>query len=84
MRNIVVDNNLFKCYDKGIMRIQCTDGVQFTNNTIELTDAYPRHNLVENSFDFTNCKNVKISGNNMSDEFKTVHTAYCDEAIEIQ
>lgn len=68
--NIRIQNNTFKIFDKPILSARSTDGLFFTNNTINPS------NLLESgsngkSFILTACKNVVIKNNTFNTSWKT-------------
>ena len=62
-RNITFENNFIETFDNRIVWADRLDGLNFKNNTIKQTSGlkqlYPNAYL----FDFTNSKNINISGN---------------------
>lgn len=68
-RNIRIENNLFKIFDKSILSARSTDGLVFVNNTINPSDLLPAGSN-ENSFTLTACNNVIIKKNHFNTSWK--------------
>ncbi|WP_340110914.1 right-handed parallel beta-helix repeat-containing protein [Maribellus mangrovi] len=67
-KNIRIINNQFHPFDYPVLFARSVDGISFQNN--QLTRSYnfkPYHNR-EYTFSFEYCKNVKIEGNELSDD----------------
>lgn len=64
-KNILIENNTFKMYDKGlILDLFSVDGLVFRNNKIIKTNAYPERKLTHEFFNVRYSDNVKIEDNN--------------------
>ncbi|MFV8346991.1 right-handed parallel beta-helix repeat-containing protein [Flavobacterium sp. ZB4P13] len=61
-RNIRIENNTFKVYDRPIMTARSTDGLVFSNNTINQSNLL-NAGTNESVFRLTACKNVVIQKN---------------------
>ena len=59
-KGIVVENNVFRGFDRRIVNLYCVDGFTFRNNKIEYTDEYPAFGKPEDEFVYNNCDNVDI------------------------
>ena len=60
-KNILVENNLFRGFDRRIVNVYCVDGFTFRGNTVEFTDAdYPAFGSEEERFVFKNCDNITV------------------------
>ena len=59
-KGIVVENNVFRGFDRRIVNLYCVDGFTFRNNKIEYTDEYPAFGNPEDEFVYNNCDNVDI------------------------
>ncbi|AOW10298.1 right-handed parallel beta-helix repeat-containing protein [Flavobacterium gilvum] len=68
-RNIRIENNTFKIFDKPILSARSTDGLFFNNNTINPSDLLTSGSN-ENSFALTACKNVVIKKNRFNTTWK--------------
>lgn len=70
-RNILIENNTFNVYDKGlILDIFSVQGLIFRNNRINLTDAYPpRKNIQTEFFNIEFSDDVVIEENNIFNGF---------------
>lgn len=68
-RNIRIENNIFKIFDKPILSARSTDGLVFANNTINPSDLLPAGSN-ENSFTLTACNNVIIKKNHFNTSWK--------------
>lgn len=65
-KNILVENNTFNVYDKGlILDLFSVDGLIFRNNTINKTSAYPERKLkTPEFFNIEFSDNIQIEDNN--------------------
>ncbi|MEO6287525.1 MAG: right-handed parallel beta-helix repeat-containing protein [Dyadobacter sp.] len=70
-RNIRVENNVFKVYDEPILSALSTDGLTFTNNTIERTQFLPALKSAD-AIKLVACKKVTISNNRFENAAKPV------------
>jgi hypothetical protein len=61
-RNIRIENNIFRHYEYNLLYARSVDGLTFSNNRIEYTDAYPPHGREVNYF-LDGCRRVKIERN---------------------
>lgn len=68
-RNIRIENNTFKIFDKPILSARSTDGLFFSNNTINQSNLLPAGSD-ENSFSLTACNNVVIKNNKFNTTWK--------------
>ncbi|OOG77348.1 right-handed parallel beta-helix repeat-containing protein [Flavobacterium sp. A45] len=68
-RNIRIENNTFKIFDKPILSARSTDGLFFSNNTINQSDLLSAGSN-ENSFSLTACNNVVIKNNKFGTTWK--------------
>jgi len=72
-RNIRIENNLFKIFDKPILSARSTDGLVFINNKINPSDLLAAGSN-ENSFMLTACNNVVIKKNQFNTVWKPIIT----------
>jgi len=72
-RNIRIENNTFKIFDRPILSARSTDGLFFTNNTINKSDLLEAGSN-ENSFSLTACNNVVIKKNHFNTPWKPMIT----------
>lgn len=64
-KNILVENNLFRVFDRGpILDLFSVENFRFRNNTIEKTDAYPERAGRNKFFEVNHSDNVVIEDNN--------------------
>lgn len=60
-KNILVENNVFRGFDRRIVNLYCVDGFTFRGNRIEFTDAdYPAYGALEDRFIFKDCDNINV------------------------
>ncbi|QKJ63406.1 right-handed parallel beta-helix repeat-containing protein [Flavobacterium sp. M31R6] len=74
-RNIRIENNTFKIFDKLILSARSTDGLFFSNNTINQSDLLPAESN-ENSFALTACNNAVIKNNKFNTTWKPKIAAF--------
>ena len=61
-KNITIENNIFKVYDRPILTARSTKGLIFSNNKIEKTDFLPMNDQ-KPAFNLQGCTSVKIYNN---------------------
>ena len=60
-RNILVENNTFRGFDRRIVNLYCVDGFTFRGNKVEFSDAdYPAFGDPAQRFVFKYCDNVQV------------------------
>ena len=60
-KNILVENNTFRGFDRRIVNLYCVDGFTFRGNKIEFSDAgYPAFGDPSQRFVFNHCDNVQV------------------------
>ena len=60
-RNILVENNTFRGFDRRIVNLYCVDGFTFRGNKVEFSDAdYPAFGNPAQRFVFKYCDNVQV------------------------
>jgi hypothetical protein len=60
-RNIRIENNTFRMYDElPLLHAYCVDGLRWSGNKVERTDAYPPLNKGLPPFIIRHCDNVEI------------------------
>jgi hypothetical protein len=74
-RNIRIENNTFKVFDKLILSARSTDGLFFLNNTINQSNLLASGSN-ENFLTLTACKNVVIRHNTFNTTWKPKITAF--------
>lgn len=74
-RNIRIEHNTFKIFDKPILSARSTDGLFFSNNTINQSDLLPAESN-ENSFALTACNNAVIKNNKFNTTWKPKIAAF--------
>ena len=62
-QNIRIENNIFKHFDRLLLKATSVNGLSFVNNTIEASDKYIPLKPNEADVDIKLSKDVKISGN---------------------
>jgi hypothetical protein len=67
-RNIRIENNEFRSFHGKLLHSHSVDGLIFRNNTICWTSDYPAWGPMEVSLRHDHCKNVEISGNQVTPE----------------
>lgn len=64
-RNIRIENNLFRMFDElPLLHAYCVDGLTWTGNKVERTDAYPALKKGLKPFLISYCDNVTIDSDN--------------------
>lgn len=64
-KNILIENNIFNVYDKGlILNLFSVDGLTFKNNKINKTSEYPERKIEKEFFNVQYSDNVIIEDNN--------------------
>ncbi len=67
-RNIRIENNLFKHYDRSLLYARSVDGLLFRNNKVIRTKTYVPFS--ENpTFYFDGCRNVRVQNNQIPQDF---------------
>jgi hypothetical protein len=74
-RNIRIENNTFKVFDKNIVSARSTDGLLFLNNTINPSDLFAA-GTNNDVFSLTACKNVVIKNNKFATSWKPKITTF--------
>ena len=59
-RNLKIHDNVFRVFDPRILNLYCVDGVDFQNNTIEMTNDYIYNRQETRRFVYENCDGVRI------------------------
>jgi len=62
-KNITIENNMIKTFDKGIVYAKSIENLVFKNNIIEQTNTFLPLNPEKPTIEIIGCKNVNISGN---------------------
>ncbi|MCP4310125.1 MAG: right-handed parallel beta-helix repeat-containing protein, partial [Bacteroidetes bacterium] len=70
-KNIIIKNNRFETFDTPLVRARSVRNLQFINNTIIRTFDYKPYAWQKSSFLLDGCRDVEISGNSFSDQYKT-------------
>src|SRR4030095_13403309 len=60
--NIKIENNIFNVFDSSIVSARSTDGLIFSNNTINKSEVFPMSSN-ENVVSLAACKNVVVKKN---------------------
>jgi len=61
-RNIKIYNNIFNVFDPRLLNGYSVKGLSFSNNTINISEAYPNKFPGAKRFDLTDCADLKIDG----------------------
>jgi len=70
-KNIRIENNIFKVYDRPLIKARSTNGLVFSNNTINQSYLMnPGSNKI--SMQLTACKNVSIQNNTFNTVWKPI------------
>ena len=59
-RNLKIHDNVFRVFDPRILNLYCVDGIDFQNNTIEMTNDYIYNRQETRRFVYENCDGVRI------------------------
>lgn len=70
-RNIRIENNLFRTFDRGVLYARSVDSISFTGNIIEDTETYPAIERMNARVTLDACRNIKIDESDC--EINTVH-----------
>ncbi len=62
-RNITIEDNLFRTFDKWLVSAQGVDGLRFIGNKVEKTNTYPPYQEIRSALVITNSRNVHVEGN---------------------
>lgn len=80
--NIKIIENTFKVFDKQILSARSTDGLFFSNNTINQSSLMENSN--EETFKLTACKNVVIKNNTFNTSWKPKIATFNMEKISMR
>ncbi len=66
-RNIRIENNEFRTFDRGLVYGHSIDGFIFKNNIVRRSGSYPMHRTMEYAIELQAVMNTEISGNEWHD-----------------
>jgi hypothetical protein len=67
-RNIRIENNIFRVFDRPILYASSVNGLSFTGNTVVRTETFTPWHRNSNAITLKNCLAVKIRGNRVQGE----------------
>jgi hypothetical protein len=62
-RNIRIENNIFMDFHGALLSAHCVDGLTFRNNTVHVSDDYPKRDNELQKIDVDFCRNIVVGNN---------------------